>query len=267
MSLLPKRQTPETRSLVRAHVLHVERTSEHFATVTLGGPGLAAFEPLGGDQCFRLFFRREGQDALRLPTAAGNGWIVQTLLMRAEVRPWVRNYTVRSFRREPLELDVEFALHADGGPGGAFPLRARPGEEVGLFDEGRTYLPPEGARRQLLVADETAVPAALAILETAPADLAATVLLEVPAKDDVHDVSAPSGVDITWLPRDGTARPGQLALEALTANAFPQPDYAWIAGESALATGARRYLHREREVPKSAIAFFGYWRLGRSAPG
>ncbi|MCP2170136.1 SIP domain-containing protein [Goodfellowiella coeruleoviolacea] len=41
----------------------------------------------------------------------------------------------------------------------------------------------------------------------------------------------------------------------------------WVAGEAKLATGLRRHLVNDRGVPKSDIAFFGYWRHGRSSPG
>lgn len=269
MALLPKRKSPGTRRLLRARVVRAERTSEHFVTVTLGGAELAGFEPMGADQWFRFFFRREGQDEVRLPTASTElGWMAQTMRMGQATRPWVRNYTVRAFRRDTLELDIEFVVHGDASPGSAFASRAEPGEEVGLLDEGVSYLPPEGSR-QLLVADESALPAALAILDGAPEDLVAKVLLEVPSSADIRKLDVPDGVDVHWLPRDGDDRyPGRLALETLATKELPAaPYYAWIAGESGLATGARRLLNRERGVPKSDIAFLGYWRTGRSAPG
>jgi NADPH-dependent ferric siderophore reductase len=40
-----------------------------------------------------------------------------------------------------------------------------------------------------------------------------------------------------------------------------------VAGESALATGLRRHLVQDRQVPKSDITFFGYWRHGKTSPG
>ncbi|QWF78187.1 siderophore-interacting protein [Amycolatopsis sp. CA-230715] len=269
MALLPKRKSPDSRRPLSARVVRTERTSEHFVTITIGGEDLADFAPMGADQWFRFFFPREGQRELRLPTSSSElGWMAQTMRMGQATRPWVRNYTVRAFRRDALELDIEFVAHGDASPGSAFATRAEPGDDVGLLDEGISYLPPEGSR-QLLVADESALPAALAILDGAPADLVAKVLLEVPSSADIRKVDAPDGVEIRWLPRDGDDRyPGRLALETLATEELPaSPYYAWIAGESGLATGARRFLNRERGVPKSDIAFLGYWRTGRSAPG
>ncbi|MET9456066.1 siderophore-interacting protein [Streptomyces canus] len=91
-------------------------------------------------------------------------------------RPWVRLYTVRAFRPEVCEMDLQFVVYgddADAGPASAFASQARPGEPVGLFPEGIGYLPTPTAQSQLLVGDESAVPALLSILEQSPADLTA----------------------------------------------------------------------------------------------
>ncbi|MFE4059173.1 siderophore-interacting protein [Streptomyces sp. NPDC059096] len=266
---MAKVKAPARRSMVRAEVARTARTGESFVTLTLAGPGLADFEAQGFDQCCRLFFRREGQSELAMPTASHNGWLAQYLLMRPSVRPWVRNYTVRAFRPEALELDIEFALHGDAGPASAFAARARPGEPVGLFDEGIGYLPAPDARSQFLVADESAVPAVLAVLESAPEDLVARVLLEVPHPGDIRDITAPPGVEVRWLHRDGRGGvPGRLALHTAMSTPLPEgPFYTWVAGESGLATGLRRYLVKEREVPKSHVSFLGYWKHGRGGVG
>ncbi|MBB4683105.1 siderophore-interacting protein [Amycolatopsis jiangsuensis] len=267
MPTIPQRRAPAVRRLLRAPVVRTERTSEHFVTLTLGGEALAEFVPLGFDQCVRLFFPREGQSGLRLPTASSNRWFAQYLLMSQTSRPWVRNYTVRAFRPEAAELDVQFAVHEDGGPATRFALAAKAGDEVGLLDEGITFLPPDSGT-QLIIADESAVPAALAVLEASPVDLKATVLLEVGAPGDIQPVAAPAGAEVRWLVREDDRLPGRLALDVLTGlDPADPPDYTWVAGESGLATGARRFLTRERGVPKGNIAFFGYWKHGRAAAG
>ncbi|MYW01614.1 siderophore-interacting protein [Streptomyces sp. SID3343] len=263
---MTKRQVSPTRRLLRAEVLRREQRSEHVATVTVGGPDLADFDGMGADQWVRLFFRREGQARLRMPTWSGTGALLQLLTMDTQTRPWVRSYSVRSFRAADLELDIEVAVHGGQSPGSRFGLNARPGDEVAILDEGITYLPPAGART-LLVADDSAVPAVLSILESAPPDLEGVALLEVADAADVREIQAPPGVDVRWIHgRTAHETPGRLALRALTDTDIPPPPlYAWIAGESGLVKGARRLLVRERDVPKTAITFLGYWKEGRSA--
>lgn len=253
--------------MIRAEVVRTTRTGRSFVTVTIGGPQLADFVYTGYDQCVRLFFRRDGQQDLTMPAMSNNAWIAQFLMTRTSIRPWVRNYTVRAFRPDSLEMDIEFALHGDGTPATAFATRAAVGDPAGIFDEGTGYQPTKAAR--LLVADESAVPAVLAILDQSPGDLRGQAYLEVPRTEDIREVHAPPGVTVHWVARDGSPEvPGQLVLHTLKAADLPkEPFYTWVAGESALATGLRRHLVQDRRVPKSDITFLGYWRHGKTSPG
>jgi NADPH-dependent ferric siderophore reductase len=249
--------------------------SPSFVSVTLGGEALAEFEPLGFDQFVRLFLMREGQRELRMPTLANNAWYAQYLFMSKETRPWVRNYTVRAVRTggagasRPIELDIEFAVHGGDTPAMSWIERVRPGDAVGIFTEGVSYLPPAEAGWQLFAADESALPAVLAILEQSSASLRAEVYLEVPCPADIRNVSAPGGVNMHWLPRDERgATAGQLVLDAVRkADLSTGRSYAWIAGESALATQLRKHLVSERRIPKSDITCMTYWRNGKASPG
>ncbi len=137
-----------------------------------------------------------------------------------------------------------------------------------FFAEGHSYTPAPGAVWQLLVGDESALPAILAILEQSAANLPAEVFLEVPSSEDIRsDITAPPGSVIRWLPRtDAGAKPGALALDAVKQARLPDgPFYAWTAGESSMATGIRRHLVSERYVPKFDISFRGYFSYGRAS--
>ncbi|MGW5746017.1 siderophore-interacting protein [Amycolatopsis sp. NPDC003861] len=265
--MIPKVRRPRTRRMITLEVRATTAPSPAFRTITLGGPGLAEFEPAGDDQAVRLFFPRVGQDRLRMPTLDNEGWMAELLVLPKSRRPWVRNYTIR--RARPGEIDIEFALHDGDAPAADWARRVRPGDPGGVFDLGVSYLPPPGVSWQLLAGDESALPAILAILEHAGAGLVAEVFLEVPSPADVREIEAPPGVRVHWLPRPGPGRrPGVLALTTIRDAVLPSgPAYAWVAGEAALATGVRRHLVRDRGWPKADIAFLGYWRHGRAAPG
>ncbi|WP_179120050.1 siderophore-interacting protein [Streptomyces tsukubensis] len=255
--------------MITLEVVDTARLTPGFSNITLGGQELEHLTPAGFDQIVRLFFPREGQDGLFMPTLSNEAWMAQFLLRSPSRRPWVRNFTIRRTRPELGEVDIEFALHGDT-PASSWARRARPGDPAGIFDMGVSYLPQDASAPQLLVGDESALPAILAILDHAPATLIADVFLEVPVAADVRpDVTAPEGVRLHWLARDGAdSLPGTLALRAVEeASLRSDLGYSWIAGESGLATGLRRHLVRDRGVPKSAIAFQGYWRHGRSTPG
>jgi NADPH-dependent ferric siderophore reductase len=267
--ILPKVKFPSVRRMITLTVLRAEWISPGFRSVTLGGPDLDHLEPTGLDHTVRLFFPRPGQPSLRMPTIHNDAWMAQLLLQPKTVRPWVRNYTIRRTRPAEQEIDIEFAVHGEG-PASTWAVSARPGDPAGIFDMGITYLPPSDAAWHLLAGEETALPAILSILEHAPDSLRAEVFLEVASAADIRpDVQAPPGTRIHWLPRqEGPGLPGQLTLATLKeAELPPGRSYTWVAGESKLATGLRRHLVNDRGFPKSDIAFFGYWRHGRSSPG
>src|SRR5690625_1937571 len=125
-------QFPHHRRMMRTRVSRVERTTDNFVTVTVSGADLAHFEFLGNDQCVRVFFARPGQEHLTLPEYDGEGWFPQYKQMSDGVRPYVRNYTMRRFDPDTLELDIEFVAHGDEGPASAWATAACEVQELGL---------------------------------------------------------------------------------------------------------------------------------------
>ena len=164
------------------------------------------------------------------------------------------------------EIDIDFVSHGDGGPASAWAAKAAPGDQVAFLDEGLIYNPTEDYEWQLLVGDESALPAIMGIVSTAPRDLKAEVFLEIPHADDAQTVAAPEGVDIHWVIRtDAHTHPGLLALAAVQDATLPDgPSYTYIAGERELATSLRRHLVNDRKFPKSNVTFTGYWRFGKA---
>ncbi|EME19291.1 siderophore-interacting protein [Rhodococcus triatomae] len=269
---------PENREFLHARVLGSKQISTHFVRVTIGGPDLHSYTSLGFDQWFRLFLRTHEQSELRIPTATSKLWYAQYLAMSKATRPVIRNYTVRSYRSaetalhgDTPEIDIDFVCHgsADGvaaGPASTWAQSVSPGEEVALLDEGLIHNPLPDARNLLLVGDESALPAIAGILESSPDDARGHAFVEVPDADDIQEFRVPEGMTLTWLPRqDPHDRPGTLALDTVRAAEFDVPEYAFVAGEQALASGVRRLLVTERGMPKTEVAFTGFWRHGHAA--
>ncbi|MBJ8347923.1 siderophore-interacting protein [Antrihabitans sp. YC2-6] len=265
---------PAERQILSAVVVASKQVSPSFVRLTLGGEGLDNFTPMGYDQWFRMFFPKKDQSELRLPTKASNLWYAQYLLMSKDSRPGVRNYTVRDFRSagkgefgDTPELDIDFAVHGDIGIIYPWITAVSPGDEVALLDEGITYAAPDDAEWTLLVGEESALPAIIGILNSAPRDLRAEVFIEIPDADDKQTFDAPEGANIHWVVRtDHDAKPGALVAETVRTATLPDGQcYAFIAGESELAKGMRRFLVNDKHVPKSHVNFTGYWKQGRAA--
>ncbi|WP_231626949.1 siderophore-interacting protein [Streptomyces apocyni] len=259
----------------------IRRISPSLVRVTFTGPELDAFASGGRDQSLSLFLPHPGQSAPVLPdaTAATDeaSWIAAYYQLPDDVRAVMRSYTVREQRRGPAatEIDIDFALHPDGGPACRWAERAAPGDRVrvlGPTDEDNTgvrFRLPESADWVLIWADETALPAASAILEWLPAGTRARVWFEVAEAADRVEPLTRAEAHITWLVRAESGEPRtERALAAVRADKLPDgTPYSWIAGEAGTVKALRRHLVNERGFDRKAVTFIGYWRQGLSEDG
>ncbi|PYC75080.1 NADPH-dependent ferric siderophore reductase [Micromonospora arborensis] len=279
----------------------VRRLSPSFTRVTFTGADLDRFADNGYDQRIKLALPLPDQREVRLPE--GEDWYTTWRALPEHLRNPIRTYTVRAVRPHLAEVDVDLVLHGDSGPATRWARRVRAGDELALVGPdagydgdhgGVEFRPPTGATL-LLAGDETAVPAISAICERLPLAARGTVVLEVPDADDVLPLAAPPGIDVRWLSRgaDGygsrlvpavAAAAGELLAPGTTPAAQPVPDvdvdtgilwevpdevagaplYAWLAGEAGVIRNLRRHLVAERGLDRRAVAFMGYWRLGRA---
>lgn len=261
------RLLPENPRLFRARVLRSERTTPSMQRVTVTGDDLAEFGYLGFDHWFRLFVQRPDQDAFRMPDLDGKKWWPTFLAIPEDVRPHCANYTVAEFRAESREMDIDFVVHtgADGEPEGRAAIwacAARPGDELAMLDQGCIFDVPEGTSEIVIAAEETGLPGVVGIAAALPRDTVGRIIQEVPTAGDVRELDAPAGVSVTWIVRADTEHtvPGRAALAELQ-RYVPADDhgYAFVVGESTLATEGRRHLHRAG-LPKSRITFSGFWK-------
>ncbi|MFE7117468.1 siderophore-interacting protein [Streptomyces sp. NPDC057654] len=256
-------------------VLRAERLSPAMVRVTFTGDDLSAFAGGGRDQRFKLFLPRPGQDTPVLPDDRGEGWFGAWREMDPAVRAVMRTYTVRDQRRDPAEVDVDFALHggdhapagATDGPASSWARAARPGDRVTLLgpveedNGGIDFRPPPGTDWTLLTGDETALPAIAGILAQLPPDAPAKVWIEIPTAEDAQFLPTKAAADITWLVRE-TPQANPVLDAVRTADLPTGTPYAWIAGESANVRALRRHLVGDRQFDRKAVKFTGYWRRG-----
>ncbi|MER7851026.1 siderophore-interacting protein [Streptomyces bacillaris] len=252
-------------------VLRVRRLGPSMLRVTLGGPGVAGFRAGGRDQSLSIFLPHPGQGEAVVPEGEDGAWYPKWRALPEDVRAVMRSYTVRAQRVRAdgsTEVDIDFALHGDGGPASRWALMAAAGDRLKVLGpavEDNTsvrFRPPEDTDWVLIWADETALPAASAALEWLPAGMPARVWLEVPKTEDRQALNTAAKARISWLVRSEGSLP---AVEAVRAAELPEgTPYAWIAGESSEVRALRRHLVQERGFDRERVTFVGYWRRGLS---
>lgn len=273
---------------------------------------VAAFAP---DQRIKLFFPGGDGWAPRLAERlrdAGEAWYEAYRGLAEAERPPMRSYTIRALRPAAGEIDIDFVMHdltgygdaAGLGPAARWATRARIGDRLSMSAPDRTapgqaigfeWRPPRAVRQILIAADETALPAAMGIVETLRTwDERPRVRLLAETPGEADRLPTPDWVEARWLPRTGgygqalTAAVKGLdlsaVLPALVANetdeAVSRIDvdadilwetevdeqsefYAWIACETRAARDIRLHLTRERGLSRRSVACMGYWREGR----
>jgi NADPH-dependent ferric siderophore reductase len=261
-------------------VVRTRRLGPSLVRVTFGGPDLHAFHSDGRDQSLSLFLPHPGQPEPVVPLELGDGWWQGWRELPEDVRAVMRSYTLRELRRDPDEIDIDFALHGIGpgasiqaGPASRWAAGATAGDRVLLLgpavadNRAIRFRPPEDTDLVVVWGDETAVPAASAIVESLPAGTRARVWLEVPHAGDIQDLATEADAEITWLVREDKGREGSsMALDALREARLPPAErpYVWIAGESGCVKELRRHFVRERGIDRRRVTFVGYWRRGVS---
>jgi NADPH-dependent ferric siderophore reductase len=274
--------SPLLAPLLRTHVtrvVRVERRTPHVRRITFGGGDLDTFVPLPNpDQFLYVLLPPPGRAGLTID--AGFTWEAYDAMAEDE-RPAGAYYTVRHHRPARAEIDIDVVLHDDGRPerlgapmdghhgdhavtGAAsrWAATAQPGDPVALWGPRTTFTPPEGTASYLLVADETGLPAAAAIIDWLPAAATAHVLLEVADIAEEQPLFAGPGVRVRWLHRDGVPAGRTTALaDAVRDLDLPDgPVYAWGGGESRTMTAIRRHLRHERGWERARVSLTPYWR-------
>ncbi|MBS0055082.1 siderophore-interacting protein [Yersinia sp. Marseille-Q3913] len=251
------------------------------------------------DQRIKLLFPAEEGQIPQLEK--GDDWYRSYMALPKQQRPVMRTYTLRALRAECNEMDVEFVLHGETGPASAWATHAKPGDaiqvvapnaEYQLDSGGYEWSPPAQMTQALLIADETALPAAVAILEQLALQIKppqVQAFFEVPVAGDCINLERFQFAQVHWLPRDAERHPahGRLLVDAvrqwvqipamvqvegqsLAENSLggevlweraegEKAFYAWVAAESSTVKVLRRYLIGECGLDRSTVNFMAYW--------
>ncbi|MEV4899975.1 siderophore-interacting protein [Citricoccus sp. NPDC055426] len=254
------------RRQVVLEVVATERIGEHFQRITLGGPGFADFrDNRFTDKYVKILF---------VDPALGLEPPYDVQALRKELpkhqRPVRRTYTVHSVDGAAQTLVIDVVLHGDAGVAGPWAARAVVGEKVAFAGPGGKYAPDTTAEAHLMVGDESALPAISAALaelaEKAPAAVGKAVI-EVGGPQDEWELTAPAGVDVTWLHRGGDYAPARsglaAAVESIGREEWPAGRvHAFVHGEKAMVKRLRRHLTEDRGVDRKMLSLSSYWTYG-----
>lgn len=256
--------TPGNRARRPQIVLEVlERTqlTPHMVRIVAGGPGIADVTDNGHTDAYtKMLFAPPGSDLTPPYDLAA-----LREQLPVEALPSTRTYTIRRFDLANQRIWIDFVVHGEAGVAGPWAATAEPGSPVVLGGTGGGYAPDRDADWHLLAGDESALPAIASALETMPTDARGVALVEVDSVADELDLTAPDGVEVRWLHRDGAeAGTTDLLVEAVRGLDWPAGRVqAFVHGERGAMKSLRPHLIDERGLDRSQLSLSAYWAHGR----
>ncbi|ENY70415.1 siderophore-interacting protein [Aeromonas diversa] len=254
MSHLPPVNRPRLLTVTR-----ITELSPGLRRLTLSSPDLADYPFTCGGAHIKIMLPRPGQSEIVLPTPTPQGprW------EDPATRPIIRTFTLRAFRREQLELDIDFALHGELGPASHFALHAVPGDRLAISGPGGPTPMLQEADNYYMAGDLTALPAICAMAEVMSPQAKGEILLLVPHRDEIQEIPLPSGVTQTWF----VGEPDQtapLVEHFIRLPIAPEASYFWFGGEEGLVLPLRQHIRRTLDVDRRRVYAVPYWRHGKS---
>lgn len=231
-------QAQQVRQLV---VKNIQQLSPHYLRITLGGEQLAGFpEDVEGSHLKLVFSAEDTQP-----------------------RPTLRTYTIRYFRPQLNELDIDFVCHQGDGLASCWAQNVKKGETITIRGPGsKKYVNPD-ADWFLIAGDMTALPAAAAMLESLRADAQGYAIFEVRDKADCIPLTMPEGITLIWRIQPNVDCESEGLLDEMKAVPWLDGEpYVFAAGENSITRKIRRYLVCERQLSRQKIYVSSYWKIG-----
>ncbi|MGH1464889.1 MAG: siderophore-interacting protein [Cognatishimia sp.] len=177
--------------------------------------------------------------------------------------PIKRTYTVRHYRKDAGEMDIDFVAHGDNGPASRWAMQAKPGSFLGFAGPSQPKVASFDADWYLVAADPSAIPVAAAALEAMPRDAKGIAVFEVTAAEDRQEIDAPTGIEMHWLVQPDPQVASTQQEEFIRNIDWPTGRIqTCIAGESGVVRQLRVFLHQEKQLPRSDTYLSGYWKIG-----
>ena len=254
MSDKPERLYPKRLDFVRK-----EQVCKHLLRVTVTGEELKGFPEDQNGTHIKVFFPNRENGILQLP------YMENDTIVWPEHKPVPRAYTVRKYRADTNELDIDFVTHGANSPGGGWAIKAQQGSQIGLVGPAGPEPLIEPADWHIIAGDLTAVPAISAILEDLPSDAQGYVFIEIDDLADKHPIHCPEGIGLQWLLREVNGSHTLLrdAISGLTSPSEASSLSAFIAGENESVIACRKLLREEYKLARKSMYAIPYWKRGK----
>ncbi|WP_417222649.1 siderophore-interacting protein [Amphritea sp.] len=209
--------------------------------------------------------RLSGEAIANYPDDAEGCYVKLVFPQDSESKPLLRTYTIRQIDYAAQWMDLDFVIHADGGPASCWADSAKAGDTLHIGGPGpakRISLPADWF---LLAGDMTALPAIDNNLKRLPEDARGYLLLEIITEADKQAIdieTIPAGLEVIWILNP---HPGDLKKFSDAICQLPwlegQPSI-WVAAELDEVLKARRHIKAQPAIETGSLYISSYWQHG-----
>ena len=202
------------------------------------------------------------EDLYDFPENEDGGYVKLLFKKEASNDSLSRPYTIRGFRKEKLELDIDFSNHI-GNQGFAtkWASHAKVGDEILISGPGLKKSINDNSDWFFFVGDMTALPAIACYLERIPKSAKGFVVLEIISKDDKIKLIKPKNIKIKWVVKS-KKNPSVLENTVKEINWLNGKPYVWVACEFNKMKILRNFFQKNKKIGKNEMYISSYWKLG-----
>ncbi|MEO6652335.1 MAG: siderophore-interacting protein [Ilumatobacteraceae bacterium] len=253
-----KRLRREPPPLLPVEVVARVELSARMLRLTFEGDGLRELLVEQPAASVRLLVPSPGTDKLVIPTWNGNEF-----LLPDGSRPSLRTFTPMDVDNGAGRLEIEIVRHP-GGAVSAWAETVAAGSEAAISGPGSGYDYPTDADTLVVLADETALPAAIQLAEMAPDGLRLQIHAETVDEAAVVDVDLASHHTIEWHVSEEGATPGGRLVDVVQSfDELPLGTDLWAGGEASAMHAIRTHLFDTLGVERQRATVRGYWKPPR----
>ena len=202
------------------------------------------------------------KDFIDFPEDEDGGYVKLLFKQESSDNSFLRPYTIRSFRKNKLELDIDFSNHfGNQGYATKWASHAKIGDEILISGPGLKKPINENSDWFFFVGDMTALPAISCYLERIPKGAVGFVVLEVISKDDKIKLIKPKNIKIKWVVKS-KQNPSVLVNTVKEINWLNGKPYVWVACELDKMKSLRHFFQKNKKISKNEMYISSYWKLG-----
>ena len=206
----------------------------------------------------RLTFSHE--DLYDFPESEVGGYVKLIFPDKNDLsKSFSRPFTVRNYRRNLLEIDIDFVIHdGDHGYASSWLNSVNNGDEIFITGPGPRERVSYQADWFFFIGDMSAIPAISVNLEMLPRNACGIVILEILSNQDKIKLIKPENININWV----IDQESNLLESVSNFKWLRGTPYVWVACEFSKMKSLRNFFQIKKKIEKTNMYISSYWKSG-----